>query len=100
MTTTVIDPALLSADTVHLTSDSIVIVVASAASASASAAATTTTPTTTTITMATMVKSVLLVLCQYLSIVYCRATLRQNSAAPTTPQDMPYRALFRQPNGP
>ena len=99
MTTTVIDPALLSADTVHLTSDSIVIVVASAASASASAAATTT-PTTTTITMATMVKSVLLVLCQYLSIVYCRATLRQNSAAPTTPQDMPYRALFRQPNGP
>ena len=36
----------------------------------------------------------------YLSIVYCWATLRQNSAAPRTPQDIPYRALFRQPNGP
>jgi len=37
---------------------------------------------------------------QYLSRVYCRAALRQNSAAPSTPHDIPYRALFRQPNGP
>lgn len=36
----------------------------------------------------------------YLSKVYCRAVARQNSAAPRTPQDIPKRALFRQPNGP
>ena len=72
-----------------LISDSVVAVVVVAAAATIA---------TTIITMTTMAKSALL--SQYLSIVYCRATLRQNSAAPTTPQDMPYRALFRQPNGP
>jgi len=36
----------------------------------------------------------------YLCRVYCRAMSRQNSAAPSTPHDIPYRALFRQPNGP
>ena len=35
-----------------------------------------------------------------LSSVYCLAVSRQNSAAPRAPQAMPYRALFKQPNGP
>ena len=37
---------------------------------------------------------------RYLSIVYCRAVSRQNSAAPRTPQAIPYRALVKQLNGP
>ena len=35
-----------------------------------------------------------------LSSVYCRAAAKQNSAAPRTPHDIPYLALFRQLNGP
>ena len=34
------------------------------------------------------------------SMVYCRAACQQNSAAPIAPQEMPKRALVRQPNGP
>src|ERR1700688_714387 len=34
------------------------------------------------------------------SSVYCRAACQQNSAAPITPQEIPYRARLRQPKGP
>ena len=34
------------------------------------------------------------------SNVYWRAASRQNSAAPKAPQAIPYRALFKHPNGP
>src|SRR6185295_9569809 len=36
----------------------------------------------------------------FLSSAYCRARCQQNSAAPIAPQEMPKRALLRQPNGP
>ena len=36
----------------------------------------------------------------HLSKVYCLAVSRQNSAAPSAPHAIPYRALFKHPNGP
>ena len=36
----------------------------------------------------------------FLSNVYCKALCQQSSAAPITPQDIPYLALFRQLKGP
>ena len=36
----------------------------------------------------------------FLSITYCLAVSRQNSAAPSAPQLIPYLALFKHPKGP
>ena len=36
----------------------------------------------------------------HLSNVYCLAACRQNSAAPSAPHPIPYRALLKQPNAP